>query len=87
MDTGIVDHWLFKPFSLTKLAGILNELVPTDFLRRFVGTRINVDQPESGMTMVGPEQAATCIAEGAPMIFLIRVIDDHWWNMTLFQWR
>ena len=20
MDTGIVDHWLFKPFSLTKLA-------------------------------------------------------------------
>jgi DNA-binding NtrC family response regulator len=54
MDTGIVDHWLFKPFSLTKLAGILNELVPTDMLRRFVGTRINAGRPESGMTMAAP---------------------------------
>jgi two-component system capsular synthesis sensor histidine kinase RcsC len=29
MNTGIVDRWIFKPFSLTKLADVVCELVPT----------------------------------------------------------
>ena len=35
MHTGIVDRWISKPFGLTKLAGILDELVPTASLKRF----------------------------------------------------
>ena len=35
MHAGIVDCWISKPFSLTKLAGILDGLVPTDSLKRF----------------------------------------------------
>jgi hypothetical protein len=35
MHTGIVDRWLFKPFSLTVLAGVLDELAPTASLKRF----------------------------------------------------
>jgi CheY-like chemotaxis protein len=34
--SGIVERWLSKPFSLTELAGILNELVPTASLKRFI---------------------------------------------------
>lgn len=41
MNTGIVDRWMFKPFSLTKLAGIVGELVPTDCLSRLAKTKIN----------------------------------------------
>jgi DNA-binding NtrC family response regulator len=34
IHTGIVDRWISKPFSLTRLAGILDGLVPTDSLMR-----------------------------------------------------
>ena len=35
IHTGIVDRWISKPFSLTKLAGILDGLVPIDSHKRF----------------------------------------------------
>jgi two-component system capsular synthesis sensor histidine kinase RcsC len=47
MNTGIVDRWMFKPFSLTKLAGIVGELVPTDCLSPFANAKINVGHPGS----------------------------------------
>ena len=51
MHTGIVDRWISKPFGLTKLAGILDGLVPSDSLKRVVrfsghqGTINNGGQP------------------------------------------
>jgi len=47
MNTGIVDRWMFKPFSLTKLAGIVGELVPADYLSPFAKTKITVCHPGS----------------------------------------
>ena len=42
MKTGIVDRWMFKPFSLTELAEIVGELVPTYRLSRFAAIKSNV---------------------------------------------
>ena len=35
MHTGLVDRWLFKPFSLNTLGRLLNEILSTDSFRRF----------------------------------------------------
>jgi two-component system capsular synthesis sensor histidine kinase RcsC len=51
MHTGIVDRWLFKPFSLNTLGELLDEMLSADFLKRFArhvgqpGTMANGDQP------------------------------------------
>ena len=36
MHTGIVDGWLFKPFSLNTLGSLLGEMLSTDSFKRFV---------------------------------------------------
>jgi CheY-like chemotaxis protein len=35
MKSGIVDRWLFKPFSFSKLRGLLGDLIPTESLSCF----------------------------------------------------
>jgi two-component system capsular synthesis sensor histidine kinase RcsC len=53
MHTGIVDGWLFKPFSLNKLGSLLGEMLSTDSLRRFArhggqpGTMADDGQPST----------------------------------------
>lgn len=42
MHTGIVDRWLFKPFSLNTLRRLLNEILSIDTFGRFAR---HVDQP------------------------------------------
>jgi two-component system, NarL family, capsular synthesis sensor histidine kinase RcsC len=39
MNTGVVDRWLFKPFSLNTLEGLLNVLVPAGSIRRLADTK------------------------------------------------
>lgn len=39
MNTGVVDRWMFKPFSLNTLEGLLNALVPAGSIRRFADTK------------------------------------------------
>lgn len=50
INTGIVDRWMFKPFSLTKLAEIVGELVATYRLRRFADIKRMVAIREQYMT-------------------------------------
>jgi two-component system capsular synthesis sensor histidine kinase RcsC len=38
MNTGVVDRWMFKPFSLNTLEGLLNALVPAVSIRRLADT-------------------------------------------------
>lgn len=40
MNNGVVDRWMFKPFSLNTLEGLLNALVPAGSIRRFADTKI-----------------------------------------------
>ena len=42
MNTGIVDSWMFKPFSFNRLAEIVGELVPTCRLGGFAEIKSNV---------------------------------------------
>lgn len=39
MHTGVVDRWMFKPFSLDTLEGLLNALVPAGSIRRLANTK------------------------------------------------
>lgn len=53
MHTGIVDGWLFKPFSLNTLGSLLDEMLSADSIRRFArhggqpGTMANGGQPST----------------------------------------
>ncbi len=41
MHTGIVDSWMFKPFSLNSLGGLLGELLPAHSLRRLPSSNVH----------------------------------------------